>query len=76
MRNGCHNRPAFRAAMPMQDGWRLDGPTRTPRLVSVPFRMKRECGYTSSDLGRIDPGCLGCRWRESLADDQQMEEKK
>ena len=61
--NGCHNRPEYRAVQPMQDGWYLDGTTRTPRLVAVPFRMAPDCQYTLSDLGRVDTGCVACKWR-------------
>ena len=61
--SGCVNHPEFRAVLPMQDGWYLDGTTRTPRMVAVPFRMQRPCQYTLSDLGRVDPDCTGCKWR-------------
>lgn len=62
-RNGCHNRPEYRAVQPMQDGWYLDGTTRTPRMVAVLHRMAKDCQYTLSDLGRVDSGCVGCKWR-------------
>lgn len=61
--NGCHNRRPYRAILPLQDGWFMDGVTRTPRMVSVPFRMSPECNYTLSALGQADPRCAGCRWR-------------
>ena len=60
---GCHNRPPFRAVLPVQDGWFLDGTTRTPRMVPWVIRAKPDCQYTLSDLGRIDAGCAGCKWR-------------
>lgn len=62
--NGCHNRAPYRASFPAQDGWFMDGVTRVPRMVSVPFRMAPECQYTTSALGQADAGCTGCRWRK------------
>ena len=61
--NGCHNRPTFRAVMPVQDGHYLDGTTRTPRMVASVFRMAPDCQYTLSALGRVDSGCTDCKWR-------------
>lgn len=63
--NGCHNRPAFRTFLPMQDGWWMDGQTRTAKMVSVPFRLSTDCQYTRDPmgLGQKDPRCEGCRWR-------------
>ncbi len=62
-RNGCFNRPPFRTVMPAQDGWYLDGTTRTPRLVAIAHRMAQECQYTHTDLGQADAGCAGCKHR-------------
>lgn len=61
--NGCHNRPEFRPATVVQDGWFMDGVTRVPRMVSVPFRMAPDCQYRHTDLGKADPACEGCRHR-------------
>lgn len=60
---GCHNRAEFRAVLPVQDGWWLDGKTRVPKMHGVPFRMARECHYTHTDLGQADARCTGCKWR-------------
>jgi hypothetical protein len=63
MKYGCHNRPPLGSRpIPMQDGYYLDGVTRTPRLVPLPFRMSRDCHY-GQDAGRTDPKCAGCQWR-------------
>lgn len=59
----CHNRPAFRSILPMQAGYYVDGYTRTPRLVPVPFRMSPACQYTHTQLGQADARCSGCRHR-------------
>lgn len=63
--NGCHNRKPFKTITPMQDGWYMDGVTRTPRMVAVPFRMSPECNYTHTDLGQADARCQGCSWRHT-----------
>jgi hypothetical protein len=67
MSYGCKDRPDFRTVFPAQDGYYIDGTrenaTRTPRMVAVPFRMTKDCVYTTSELGRTDPGCSGCKWR-------------
>lgn len=65
MSYGCHNRPPFRAVLPVQDGWFLDGVTRVPRMVPAPFRMATDCQYTKTALGQADKGCVGCKHRES-----------
>ena len=62
--NGCHNRPPFREGIPVQDGYWLDGRTRTPRMAWAPFRMARDCQYSNDQLvGAKDPRCSGCRWK-------------
>ena len=67
-RYGCHNRAPFREFYAVQDGWYLDGTrlnaTRTPRMKTTPFVLARDCQYTLSDLGRQDPKCEGCKWKQ------------
>ena len=75
MSYGCHNRTPFRDVYPVQDGWndlpRVTvhssgyGDSRLPRIVEQPFALSRPCQYTLSDLGRVDPGCVGCKHRIS-----------
>ena len=60
---GCHDRPTYVTSILMQDGWTPDGTTRTPRMVPWVIRAEPDCQYTLSDLGRIDPGCVACKWR-------------
>lgn len=64
--HGCHNRPAYKPAMVVQDGYWSDGETRTAKLVSVPFRMAKDCQYTQSALGQKDQSCEGCKWRNEV----------
>lgn len=61
--NGCHNRKPYKTSTPMQDGWYMDGVTRTAKMIPVPFRMNPQCQYTRSELGKVDPRCNGCKWK-------------
>lgn len=63
--NACHNRAPFRTSQAVQDGWFMDGVSRTPRMVSIPFRMSPDCEYSKSDLVQADKGCTGCKWRQN-----------
>ena len=61
--NSCHDRPAFRAVIAVQDGWFLDSDTRTPRMVAWHPRADPDCQYTLTALGAADAECMGCKWR-------------
>jgi hypothetical protein len=63
MNYGCHSKPLTHPLTASQDGWHMDGYTRTPRMVHVPFAMSRECNYTTTTLGKADTGCTGCTRR-------------
>lgn len=64
MTYACHNRAPYARVLPAQSGWYLDGTTRTPRMVAMPFRMSEECNFTTTELGQADKGCAGCKWRK------------
>lgn len=70
-RNGCHNRRDFKTSMPMQDGWFMDGATRVPKMIAIPFAMRKDCAYTHTALGQTDPGCQGCKHRFTPSQEQQ-----
>ena len=65
--NGCHNRADYKPSYLAHDGYYDSEPgmplARIPRMVEVPFTMSPDCQYTQSDLGRVDAGCNGCKWR-------------
>lgn len=63
MTYGCFDRAPYLASTPVQDGWYMDGYTRTPRMVSMPFRMSPDCNYTLTELGEKDEKCHGCKWK-------------
>lgn len=64
MSYGCHNRAPYTRSLPAQEGWYMDGYTRTPRMAAMPFRMSTDCNYTTTELGQADKGCDGCTWRK------------
>ena len=59
----CYNRPDYKSMVPAQDGWYMDGVSRTPRMVPIPFKMNKECQYTHTELGKQDPRCGACTRR-------------
>ncbi|MDD0837895.1 hypothetical protein PSQ40_04855 [Curvibacter sp. HBC61] len=65
MTYGCYNRaPLGQLVIPAQDGHFTDGFTRYPKLKPIHFRMEKDCVYTTSELGKADKKCEGCRWRK------------
>lgn len=60
MTNACHNRKPFSPTTRVQNGW-LNSWARN--MVDMEFRMDPKCVYSTSDLGQVDKGCIGCRWR-------------
>lgn len=65
-RYGCYNRQPFKDSTVVQDGWFLDGVTRTPRMVKVKDAMSKDCQYSNSTP---DERCTGCKWRVGNATD-------
>lgn len=63
MTYGCHNRAEYRAGYKVQDGHFAAGRERIDRMDWVPHRLTRDCQYTKTELGRVDPKCVGCKWR-------------
>lgn len=51
--NGCHNREPFVVEYPLTGGG-----------MQANFSAGKPCEYTKSNLGRVDPGCIGCKWRQ------------
>jgi len=64
-KNGCHNRAPLRETVRTQDGWGEAGDTRIPAMRTYPVPMTKDCQYTLSDLGKVDSGCDGCRWKDT-----------
>ena len=62
----CYNRSNFATVYLVQDGWYLDGYTRTPRMVAQKTFGKEPCQYTKFQLNpkqprnRDDKRCAGC----------------
>ena len=64
-KNACHNRQPHKPGYLAQDGYFLDGVTRTPRMVKVKDVMTKDCQYSKTTP---DAGCDGCKWRAHAAD--------
>lgn len=60
---GCHNHKPFNDEDVSSD---LDPLTGQRRIWAIEFRMSRDCQYTKTALGQIDPGCSGCKWRQGV----------
>jgi hypothetical protein len=54
----CHNRAPFKRTLTVQDGYKPDG---TRHMIEVPFTMSPHCEYTTTELGRFDSRCVGCK---------------
>lgn len=68
--NWCFNRPPYRDAILVQDGWewyQVAGGSwqRRPVTTFIQFENSRDCQYTLSSIGQADPKCAGCNWRRS-----------
>ena len=65
MTYGCHNRAPLKTRVVVQDGWFMDGVSRTPHMVSLPNPMTKDCQFTHTALGKIDKKCTGCAHKVS-----------
>lgn len=70
-RNGCFDRPPFKATTTVADGWET---TWARRMVDMEFRQDRRCMYSRSDLGKADQGCDGCIWRATEKANDELPE--
>lgn len=62
-RYGCHNRPDFATLVSnVPDGYATNHDNLvSTRLVSIPFKMARDCQYTLTELGAVDERCHDCK---------------
>ena len=65
-RNGCFDRAPYVQSFPATDSIRVKGLAVTLGRVQVPFRMAENCQYAISDLGQVDRGCDGCKWKDGI----------
>lgn len=62
---GCHNRKPLNDRAVVPDGWgQLARNIHVRLTVTVPDEMSKECQYTHTDLGQMDPKCAGCEHRK------------
>lgn len=60
MSYACRDHKPFQQQMLVQDGYFMDGVTRIPKMISIPFRMAQDCQYARDDK-YSDPQCVGCK---------------
>jgi hypothetical protein len=56
MTYGCHNRSPYKPYFEPK-------PLEERIKLLIEFKMKTDCQYTKTELGRKDQGCIGCKWR-------------
>lgn len=62
--NGCHNRTGYVSSYPVLDGYRIENGKLMPQTRELVNASHGEpCQFTLSDLGRVEPGCFGCKLR-------------
>lgn len=50
----------------VQDGYfPADADYRVQRMVKIPDPMTKDCQFSKTELGKIDPKCDNCNWRQS-----------
>lgn len=71
MTYGCHSRKPFKEVVetvsvePLPMGGALDLQFSAGVVHRTwPNRFAQDCQYTKTALGKADPGCVGCKWRE------------
>lgn len=55
----CHNRPAPKPYVIVQDGWT---PGETRNMVTIENAMIKDCRYAAHGYAAKDQGCSGCKW--------------
>lgn len=69
MTYGCFNRAPFKPVTAVLDGVSVlqfgESFIVRPELRLIPFRMTPDCQYTHTTLGQRDPGCVGCKHKET-----------
>lgn len=64
MSYGCFNRAPLKTRAKVQDGWWADG---TRKMIEIADPMTKTCNYTTTELGKVDPQCNGCKWKHKEA---------
>lgn len=54
---GCHDRAPFKE-------YHLPTGADNLRKYRIPNVMTKDCQYRHTELGKADPKCDGCKWRE------------
>lgn len=71
MSYGCFNRLPLKTTAIVQDGWFMDGVSRTARMISIFDPMTKTCQYSRDDR-YADPGCIDCKNKSKAIDAQTV----
>lgn len=68
-KNGCFDRKPFAPTQTIGRELVLYGETLVSHRVEIPnfTAADSSCQFTKSELGRVDLGCIGCRWRHAVS---------
>jgi hypothetical protein len=67
---GCYNHAPHKntfqtvSVEAISTGGKPGGMTTDVVTREWPNAFTRDCQYRKTDLGKADPGCVGCKWRE------------
>jgi hypothetical protein len=72
MTYGCYNHAPHKdtfqtvsvEAVPNSGMFASDGMTIAVVTREWPNVFTRDCQFRKTELGKADPGCVGCKWRE------------
>jgi hypothetical protein len=70
MTYGCHNHAPHKGTFQtvsveaISTGGKPGGMTTDVVTREWPNVFTRDCQYRKTELGKADPGCVGCKWRE------------
>ena len=63
-RNGCYDRPPLVERVKLGKELVMEQGEVIEIERSYPRRSTSDCVYTTSNLGRVDAGCIGCKHRD------------
>jgi len=60
MRNGCHDHEPYKDSFTTVG---VDSKTGINKTFTIPNPNTKDCNYTHTELGKLDKGCIGCKWK-------------
>ena len=64
-RYGCWGHAPYRPHILLDGDYKIDEHGDLVReVIRIPFRMAMGCEYKKTELGKDDPKCVGCTWKD------------